>query len=93
MTQILADPEIERRLSELHGWERRGNEIMREFSFKNFYQTMAFVNAVAWIAHQQNHHPEMIVSYNRCTIRYCTHSAGGLTENDFKAARAVQGLV
>ncbi len=59
------------------------------FKFKNYYQTMAFVNVVAQIAHQQNHHPDLLVSYNQCTITYSTHSVGGLSVNDFICAAKI----
>ncbi len=63
-----------------------GNEISRSFRFKNYYQTMAFVNAAAWISHQEDHHPDLEVGYSRCLVRYSTHSIGGLSENDFICA-------
>ena len=75
-------------------WESlAGKAIARTFSFKNYYETMAFVNAVAFIAHGQDHHPDLQVGYNRCRIEYSTHSAGGLSEKDFEAARAVDALL
>lgn len=60
--------------------------ISRYFKFNNYYETMAFVNVAAMIAHQQNHHPDMVVSYNNCTIIYSTHSIDGLSLNDFICA-------
>ncbi|TDY00002.1 4a-hydroxytetrahydrobiopterin dehydratase [Thiohalophilus thiocyanatoxydans] len=66
--------------------------LTREFKFKNFYQTIEFVNAVAWIANQQDHHPDLEVSYNRCQITFTTHSVGGLSENDFICAARVDAL-
>ncbi|TVO68860.1 4a-hydroxytetrahydrobiopterin dehydratase [Sedimenticola selenatireducens] len=67
-------------------------EISRTFKFKDYYQTMAFVNAVAWIANRQDHHPELIVNYNRCQVRYSTHTIGGLSENDFICAAKIDAL-
>jgi len=67
--------------------------IYREFTFKNYYKTMAFVNAVAWIAHQENHHPDLSVGYNRCLVRYSTHAIQGLSENDFICAAKVDALM
>jgi 4a-hydroxytetrahydrobiopterin dehydratase len=64
-------------------------QIKRTFKFKNYYETMAFVNVVATIAHQQDHHPEMIVSYNSCTVQYNTHSVGGLSQYDFICAAKI----
>ena len=60
--------------------------ISRIFKFKNYYETMAFVNVAAMVAHQQDHHPDMNVGYNTCRIEYSTHSVGGLSENDFICA-------
>jgi 4a-hydroxytetrahydrobiopterin dehydratase len=84
----------ENMLAELDHWDLKkdGNEIVRYFHFKNFYETMAFVNAVAWMAHHENHHPDMEVSYNHVVIRYSTHAVGGLTENDFICAKKVDLL-
>ncbi|MBS0286758.1 MAG: 4a-hydroxytetrahydrobiopterin dehydratase [Proteobacteria bacterium] len=63
-----------------------GKEISRIYSFKNYYHTMAFVNALAYISHIENHHPDLEVSYNKCNVRYSTHAIGGLSENDFICA-------
>lgn len=76
--------------------EKQGNEakeISRTFSFKNYYETIAFVNAVAWIANQENHHPDLEVAYNRCVVRYTTHAIGGLSENDFICAAKINTLL
>ena len=70
-----------------------GKEISRLFTFKNYYQTMAFVNAAAWIAHGEDHHPDMEVGYNRCRISYSTHAIGGLSENDFICAAKTDALL
>ena len=69
-------------------WQLNKEEqsICYTYTFKNFYQTMAFVNVIAQIAHQQDHHPDLFVSYNRCTVTYSTHSVGGLSVNDFICA-------
>ena len=63
--------------------------ISHTFSFKNYYQTMAFVNVIAQVAHQQDHHPDLQVSYNRCTVIYSTHSVGGLSMKDFICAAKI----
>ena len=63
--------------------------IAYSYRFKNYYQTMAFVNVIAQIAHQQDHHPDLLVSYNRCTVTYSTHSVGGLSINDFICAAKI----
>ena len=66
--------------------EKDNKSIARTFSFANYYETISFANAAAWIAHQQDHHPEMLITYNRCRIEYSTHSVGGLSRNDFICA-------
>jgi 4a-hydroxytetrahydrobiopterin dehydratase len=92
-TPPLQQDEVEGYLDALPGWELTDNQIARKFEFKNFHQTMAFVNAVAWIAHSENHHPDMEISYRFCTVRYTTHAIGGLSENDFICAARVSALL
>jgi 4a-hydroxytetrahydrobiopterin dehydratase len=70
-----------------------GKRIEREFSFKNYYETMAFVNAAAWVAHREDHHPDLEVGYNRCRVAYHTHAIGGLSENDFICAAKTDALL
>ncbi|SNB47772.1 4a-hydroxytetrahydrobiopterin dehydratase [Geobacter sp. DSM 9736] len=89
----LGVPEIERYMAELPGWELRDNAIEKKFSFGNFCQTMAFVNAVAWVANRQDHHPDIEFSYRQCRVRYSTHAVGGLSENDFICAARVEQLL
>jgi 4a-hydroxytetrahydrobiopterin dehydratase len=89
----LGKEEVERLLSSLSGWKYLDETITKRFEFKNYYQTMAFVNAVAWIAHTENHHPDMEVSYRTCLMRYSTHAVGGLSENDFICAAKVDTLI
>lgn len=79
-------------LAQVPGWELKGNEIARTFAFKNYYQTTAFVNAAAWVAHREDHHPEITFGYKTCTIRYSTHSIGGLSDNDFICAAKINAL-
>ena len=69
------------------------SEIARTYKFKNYYQTMAFVNALAWIAHREDHHPDLEVGYNRCHVRYSTHAIGGLSQNDFICAAKIDALL
>ena len=70
-----------------------GLTLARDFRFKDFHATMAFVNAVAWIAHVEDHHPDLEVGYGHCRITYSTHSVGGLSENDFICAAKVDALL
>lgn len=83
---------IAERLQTLPGWTSSGQAIAKEFRFRNFDATMAFVNAVADIAREQDHHPDLEVGYSRVKVTYSTHSAGGLTERDFAAAARVEPL-
>ena len=81
-------------LPQVPGWsaDAEGSLIGCRFGFANFYQTMAFVNAVAEIAHAQDHHPDMMVGYDAVTLSFTTHSAGGLSVNDFICAAQVSAL-
>lgn len=90
----LNQDEIVNFLKEVHHWQVSKDEkfISRRFDFKNFYKTMAFVNAVAWIANQENHHPDMDVGFNYCVVKYSTHAINGLTKNDFICAAKINVL-
>ncbi|MEW6168160.1 MAG: 4a-hydroxytetrahydrobiopterin dehydratase [Pseudomonadota bacterium] len=70
-----------------------GKAIEAEFKFDNYYQTTAFVNAVAWVAHTQDHHPDIRFGYRNATVQYSTHAAHGLTENDFICAAKIDALL
>ena len=70
-----------------------GQAITRTFRFSDYYRTMAFVNALAYIAHEQDHHPDLGVHYDRCVVRYSTHDVGGLSENDFICAAKADALL
>jgi 4a-hydroxytetrahydrobiopterin dehydratase len=93
--QPLSKDEATALLTKLSGWELSldSNEIHQAFRFKDFFQTMAFVNAVAWVAHQEDHHPDLVVGYNRCEIHYRTHAIGGLSNNDFICAAKIDALL
>lgn len=90
----LSKEEVKQLLETLKEWEVDANftKITRRYSFKNFYKTMAFVNAIAWIANQENHHPDLEVGYNYCVVHYTTHAIKGLSENDFICAAKVNEL-
>lgn len=88
----LKPEEIGNLLKQVPGWEHANGAIARSYSFKNYYQTMAFVNAVAWIAHREDHHPDISAGYNQCRIEYKTHAIGGLSENDFICAAKIDAL-
>jgi 4a-hydroxytetrahydrobiopterin dehydratase len=68
-------------------------QIKNSFSFRNFYETMAFVNAIAWFANQDNHHPDLEIGYNYCHVTFMTHALKGLSHNDFICAAKIDGLI
>lgn len=86
--------DAKRLLAELDGWEINddASAISRTFRFRDYYQTIAFVNALAWIVHQEDHHPDLEVGYNRCRVCFSTHSVGGLSDNDFICAARIDLL-
>jgi len=88
----LAPAEIDKLIKQLNGWEYFDKLIGKNFDFKNYYQTMAFVNAVAWVSHREDHHPDMTVGYNKCRVEYTTHAIKGLSENDFICAAKIDAL-
>ena len=91
----LTTDQVNQLLSHLPCWRRNADatHIKREFRFKNFHATMEFVNDLAWIAHREDHHPDLEVSYNRCQVTYSTHSIKGLSENDFICAAKIDALL
>ncbi len=76
-------------------WEvsKEHSSIKRKLTFNNFYETMAFVNALAWIANIENHHPDLEIGYNYCHITFMTHALKGLTHNDFICAAKLDKLL
>ena len=88
----LGDAELAAHLQLLPGWSRKGDAIAKEFRFTDYTATIAFVNAVAAIAERCDHHPDLGVHYDRCTVLWSTHSAGGVTLNDVVCAAKVEGL-
>ncbi|MCC7325409.1 MAG: 4a-hydroxytetrahydrobiopterin dehydratase [Burkholderiales bacterium] len=88
----LGTDELAAHLKTLPGWTQDGNRIAREFSFTDYHATIAFVNALAWIAHREDHHPELSVHYSRCTVAFSTHDAGGVTHNDIICAAKAERL-
>lgn len=91
----LSEARIRELLPEVAGWEliEDGHAISKTFDFNNYYETMAFVNALAYMAHREDHHPDLGVHYNRCVVRFSTHDVGGLSENDFICAAKAEALV
>ena len=95
--RALSPTEVVTRLAATTGWQLAGNgadvAIEKTFRFANYHETLAFVNAVAFIAHAQDHHPELTVGYDRCTVRWNTHDADGISETDFDCAGRVDALL
>ena len=89
----MSDTDIGAQLPQVPGWAVTGGFLEKRYEFDDYHHTMAFVNAVAWIAHAEDHHPELAVSYNRCTVRFNTHSVGGISINDFICAAKVDALL
>jgi 4a-hydroxytetrahydrobiopterin dehydratase len=90
--QPLAASEIQRLLHNLDGWSLRDGAISKTYRFPNHWQAMAFVNAIAWISHREDHHPEVQLGYDHCRVDYRTHSIQALSESDFNCAAKVDAL-
>lgn len=90
----LGEARLAELLPQVPGWElSEGDQALsRTFRFKDYYATMAFVNAMAWIAHREDHHPDLGVHYDRAVVRFSTHDVGGLSENDFICAAKTSAL-
>ncbi|MBK6744031.1 MAG: 4a-hydroxytetrahydrobiopterin dehydratase [Hydrogenophilales bacterium] len=73
-------------------WQVIDGKLRRDFKFADHYITMTFVNAVAWVSHQQGHHPDLGVGYNTCRVEYITHAINGLSESDFICAAKIDAL-
>ncbi|MGZ5818918.1 MAG: 4a-hydroxytetrahydrobiopterin dehydratase [Burkholderiaceae bacterium] len=92
----LTDAEISKQLAEIAGWALQDGSVTKTFSFRNYYETLAFVNAIAYVIHAEDHHPELVITYNRCIVKFNTHSVndgrGGISENDFICAAKVDAI-
>jgi 4a-hydroxytetrahydrobiopterin dehydratase len=85
--------QVEAHLARAPGWVLKNGAIEKGWRFGNFHESMAFVNALAWIAHAEDHHPDLALGCNRWTVRFNTHSVGGLSINDFICAAKVDALL
>lgn len=90
---LLSASSIEQLMDSLVGWKIKDIKLTKSFSFDNFQDAIAFVNALAWIAHRERHHPDLSLHYNRVVISLSTHKAGGLTLNDFICAAKIESLL
>ena len=95
--KALTATEIVAKLAQLEGWSLHGDGanvvIEKTYRFANYFETIAFVNALAFIAHAEDHHPDLSVHYNRCVVRLNTHDVGGLSASDFDCAARFDALV
>lgn len=89
-------PQIVAQLAQLDGWQLHGDgaelAIQKQFAFANFQLVMGFANAIAFLAERHQHHPELVLNYSTCTVRFHTHDAGGITQLDFDSAVRVDAL-
>jgi len=94
-TKPLERDRIDELLKQVPGWQVSEDDkrIFRKFEFKGFYKTMAFINAMAWIANQEGHHPDFEGGYNFCLVHFTTHAIDGLSENDFICAAKLNALL
>jgi 4a-hydroxytetrahydrobiopterin dehydratase len=95
--RALTPTEIVRRLADLPGWKLSGDgdhvAIERTYTFADYHETIAFVNALAFIAHTLDHHPDLSVHYDRCVVRFSTHALQGISETDFECAARADALL
>jgi len=87
--------EAEAMMDQVPGWQLSAdaNTISRRFEFKGFYKCVSFINAMAWIANSENHHPDFSAGYNYCEVNFTTHAIDGLSENDFICAAKINALL
>ena len=79
-------------MKQLKGWILEDGKLVKVYAFRNYYETMAFVNATAWISHHEDHHPDLEIGYDYCRVTYTTHAIRGLSENDFICAAKIDRL-
>ena len=89
----MSDRAVRDHLAQMSGWREASGAIEKTFTFKGWLETVAFVDALAWMCHVEDHHPELAVRFDHCTVRFSTHSAGGISANDFICAAKADALV
>ena len=87
------DGQIRSHLAQVSGWQLKNGAIEKTFSFRNYHETLGFVNALGWIANTEDHHPELRVTFDRCVVRFDSHDVGGISVNDFICAAKADALV
>jgi 4a-hydroxytetrahydrobiopterin dehydratase len=92
----LPESEIAAYIAAVDGWSLQDGKIVKTFGFRNYYETLAFINSIAYVIHAEDHHPELVVTYNRCVVKFDTHSVnggrGGISENDFICAAKLDAI-
>lgn len=89
----LSASEISKRVAGLAGWILEGGRIRKTYKFGDYFETIEFVNVIAWLSNREDHHPDLEVGYDKCIVHYSTHSVGGLSENDFICAAKLDKLM
>ena len=89
----MSETEIVSQLQEVSGWLLHDGAIEKTFTFRNWLETLAFINALRWLCHTEDHHPDVSLGYDRCVVRFYTHSVAGVSLNDFICAAKVNSLV
>jgi 4a-hydroxytetrahydrobiopterin dehydratase len=87
---LLTEKEISSALEVLQGWQRKGEEIEKTFILRNFVDSMGFVNKVALLSERADHHPDILIQWNKVSITLSTHSEGGITEKDMSLAGEIE---
>ena len=95
LTDSLTPEQVSNLMPQLNQWSVNESNtlITKQFSFSNFYETMAFINAIAWVANTENHHPDLKLGYNYCEVNFTTHALNGLSHNDFICAAKIDKLL
>ena len=89
----MSDAAVHDHLAQVSGWHLKEGAIEKTYAFRNYFETIAFVNALAWVCNTEDHHPDLLVSYSRCVVRFNTHSVAGISINDFICAAKADALV
>ena len=92
MSSVLSEAEIRQVLAQLPDWKQNGKAIERVFEFENFVKAMEFVNHIAEAAEAVNHHPDILINYNKVTLSLISHDSGGVTQRDIKMAGRINEL-
>jgi 4a-hydroxytetrahydrobiopterin dehydratase len=88
----MSSGDVAAQLKVLDQWTVDDDALKKVYRFKNYYETLAFVNALAYMVHREDHHPDLHIGYNRCEVRYNTHSVNGISENDFISAAKADAI-